>query len=219
MQKQLQIRIQTDARVVAAEEEPAAPAPNNNNDNNLINNVVFTAPKDIENFDEPINTIYLDLIENMDNDEEGTGGGGGAPETENVYDGHNDDGEDLFELNNVVIETSNIPITSSLSTVLIDEVRQIEINSPPPPPSKTIIKRSRSSSISTVLADDELIRNWCDMQCTQCSKMFHRFPEVKTHYRDEHNCNGFITCCKRKFFRRVRVLEHIGRHINPNLFR
>lgn len=80
-------------------------------------------------------------------------------------------------------------------------------------------KRKRDNPL--VLAEDNLIRNWCEMHCTKCPELFDgfTFKEVKVHYDKEHGINGFLLCCDKKFFRRVRALEHIARHINPSVFR
>lgn len=66
---------------------------------------------------------------------------------------------------------------------------------------------------------DELICRWCTMQCEFCHQIFDRFVNVKRHYRDEHREIGFVTCCKKKFFLRVRLMEHISKHMNPEAFR
>lgn len=82
-------------------------------------------------------------------------------------------------------------------------------------PSKTqkTIKKSKTDK------DDEQILAWCQMVCMHCTQTFQRFAEVKVHYRDQHQENGYIICCKKKFFRRVRLLQHISHHIDPNVFK
>lgn len=82
-------------------------------------------------------------------------------------------------------------------------------------------RSNRKRDNPLVLADDDLIRNWCQMQCTKCPELFQgfTFKDVKIHYDKEHGINGFLLCCHKKFFRRVRALEHIARHINPKVFR
>lgn len=88
-------------------------------------------------------------------------------------------------------------------------------------PSSNINRSKRKRDSPRVLADDDLIRDWCQMQCTKCPKLFkeYTFKDVKIHYSKEHSMNGFLQCCHKKFFRRVRALEHIARHINPKEFR
>lgn len=88
-------------------------------------------------------------------------------------------------------------------------------------PSSTENRSKRKRDDPSVLADDDLIRNWCQMRCTKCPELFKDFTfrDVKVHYMKEHHMNGFLVCCHKKFFRRVRALEHIARHINPKEFR
>lgn len=88
-----------------------------------------------------------------------------------------------------------------------------------PSTNKNRSRRKRDSPL--VLADDDLIRNWCQMKCTKCPELFDGFTfrDVKIHYNKEHDMNGFLLCCHKKFFKRVRALEHIARHINPKEFR
>lgn len=93
-----------------------------------------------------------------------------------------------------------------------------------PKKTKTILNKNRSKrkrDNPSVMADDDLIRNWCQMKCTKCPELFNgcTFKDVKVHYSKEHEMNGFLLCCEKKFFRRVRALEHIARHINPSVFR
>lgn len=68
--------------------------------------------------------------------------------------------------------------------------------------------------------DDEQIRIWCNLECSMCTtETFHKFSDLRSHYRKEHKKNGFVTCCSKKYFRRVHLLDHIYKHINPNAFK
>lgn len=67
--------------------------------------------------------------------------------------------------------------------------------------------------------DDSLILRWCQMQCELCHETFQQFYDIKMHYQNVHNENGFVMCCKKKFFRRVRLMEHAVKHMNPDAFR
>lgn len=61
----------------------------------------------------------------------------------------------------------------------------------------------------------ETIRQFCSMICTLCPVEFTSFANVKQHYRTEHNQNGFLECCNKKYTKLHRVLEHCTRHFNP----
>lgn len=71
--------------------------------------------------------------------------------------------------------------------------------------------RSKKRSSIEIKKEDEQIREYCKMECEICPIKFNYFSEVKVHYRDVHNSNGYISCCNKKLFKRVRVLEHILR--------
>lgn len=68
-----------------------------------------------------------------------------------------------------------------------------------------------------------MIRKYCRMECDLCQTKFDKFLDAKSHYRQEHNRAGYILCnnnnCKKRFFRRFRILEHISTHFNPDIFR
>lgn len=66
---------------------------------------------------------------------------------------------------------------------------------------------------------DEQIRAWCNLDCSMCTASFSKFSHIKRHYRKEHNKNGFVICCSRKYFRQIHLLDHIFKHINPNAFK
>jgi hypothetical protein len=64
------------------------------------------------------------------------------------------------------------------------------------------------------------IKEYCKMECFKCTNVsFTKWLEMKKHYRDEHQMAGYIVCCNKKFSKRVRILEHIARHLNPEAFR
>lgn len=68
--------------------------------------------------------------------------------------------------------------------------------------------------------DDERIRDFFDLKCELCANRSSTFRDVKQHYRVEHGKErGFVTCCKRKFFRRGTLLDHLSWHLNPDDFR
>lgn len=69
-----------------------------------------------------------------------------------------------------------------------------------------------------IMEEDEQILSVINMKCDLCEHTFNIFRECKAHYRTSHQTNGYLICCGSKFFKRVRVVEHIQRHINPNGF-
>lgn len=77
---------------------------------------------------------------------------------------------------------------------------------------KQAVKREKSE-------EDEKIRTWCNLYCTRCCQTFGNFPDVQSHYRTVHQENGYVMCCGRKYFRRIHLLDHIFKHINPDAFK
>lgn len=68
--------------------------------------------------------------------------------------------------------------------------------------------------------NDKKIRDFFELQCELCGIKSITFRDVKEHYRIEHNQDrGYVSCCKRKFFRRGTLLDHLSWHLNPNDFR
>lgn len=70
--------------------------------------------------------------------------------------------------------------------------------------------------------DDERIREFFNLKCEKCTdnQLFKSLREIRTHFRDKHSTSrGYIKCCKRKFFRRSILLEHLSWHLNPEAFR
>lgn len=67
--------------------------------------------------------------------------------------------------------------------------------------------------------EDNLIREYFKMECQLCPTKFDKFRSVKQHYRTAHKMNGYLFCCRKKFFKRIRVLDHIERHSNPDAFK
>lgn len=113
------------------------------------------------------------------------------------------------------------PNESTMSLRLRDIILQVDTTSKDSHPLSKRVRGMRKRDHPSVLAGDDLIRNWCEMQCTICTESFKSFTfkDVKKHYSQKHEVNGFLVCCRKKFFRRIRVLEHIARHINPREFR
>ncbi|KAG4079998.1 hypothetical protein HA402_006310 [Bradysia odoriphaga] len=126
-----------------------------------------------------------------------------------------DESNAAVQLDSDVVSTNE----STINLRLRDIKLQVDHKSGDAPSAKKS-RGTRKRDHPSVLAGDDLIRNWCQMQCTKCTESFasFTFKDVKNHYHKEHDINGFLVCCRKKFFRRIRALEHIARHINPREF-
>lgn len=68
---------------------------------------------------------------------------------------------------------------------------------------------------------DQQIREFLKLTCEICldASIFESFKHLQNHYQCMHNCKGYVVCCKRKFFRKDRLVSHIINHVNPDAFR
>lgn len=71
-------------------------------------------------------------------------------------------------------------------------------------------------------ADDRsiLLLKYVQLKCDICSdREFHSFSDVQRHFWAEHDQNGYVRCCNRKFRRLARILQHCRWHENPEAFK
>lgn len=66
---------------------------------------------------------------------------------------------------------------------------------------------------------DELFRKNCKMNCEACDQAFETFFDICSHFRRTHKRPGFVRCCRRKFFQRGQLLEHIQTHPSEPQYR
>lgn len=65
-----------------------------------------------------------------------------------------------------------------------------------------------------------LLLKYVQLKCDLCSdRVFRSFPDVQRHFWDEHEQNGYVRCCNRKFRRLARILQHCRWHENPEAFK
>lgn len=79
-------------------------------------------------------------------------------------------------------------------------------------------KTSNNYNASRMETEDEQIRAVVKMKCELCDCGFNVFRDCKSHYRSDHDMEGYLFCCDTKYHKRVRLVEHIQRHIYPNGF-
>lgn len=65
---------------------------------------------------------------------------------------------------------------------------------------------------------DEKVRLYFNMKCDICGIDMNTFRMAKRHYRIEHQQDGYIICCDKKFFQRHRAIDHTLQHMNPDNF-
>ncbi len=86
-----------------------------------------------------------------------------------------------------------------------------------PPKTKKKYKKHPSSKQE---AENAQIREFFNMKCELCDDHeFGTLVEAMEHYGIVHKTRGYLTCCRRKFWLRYQIMEHINIHINPDTYR
>ncbi|XP_054740951.1 transcription factor grauzone-like [Anastrepha obliqua] len=66
--------------------------------------------------------------------------------------------------------------------------------------------------------DDFIAQNF-KLNCFLCQKSLTDFKELKSHFREHHQTNGYVKCCGKKLLNRGVLVDHIHVHINPKYFK
>ncbi|XP_055522409.1 zinc finger protein 729-like [Wyeomyia smithii] len=77
---------------------------------------------------------------------------------------------------------------------------------------------SRKTRTKRCIADDALISERIDLKCDSCSQDFGTFEAVQEHSLEEHLKRALVYCCKLKFSRKSRLVDHLRLHVNPAQF-
>lgn len=65
-----------------------------------------------------------------------------------------------------------------------------------------------------------LLLKYVQLKCDLCiDREFESFSDVQRHFWAEHEQNGYVRCCNRKFRRLARILQHCRWHENPEAFK
>lgn len=129
-------------------------------------------------------------------------------------------------ISNRMSKTSNaaqkrkIRITNTLAVPILHsadsdkEMCTINLNS-----KQRITSRKSSEYLKKSKEDDEKITKYMKLKCDVCSQGFQVFAEIRKHYRTAHKRKGYVVCCNKKFYKRVLILDHINKHLNPEYFK
>ncbi|XP_067637505.1 transcription factor grauzone-like isoform X2 [Eurosta solidaginis] len=66
---------------------------------------------------------------------------------------------------------------------------------------------------------DQYIAENTQLSCCLCSKSLTDFSNLKKHFRELHNCTGYIPCCKNRFVKRTAYVDHLKLHKDPDYFK
>ncbi|KAM7344983.1 uncharacterized protein ACRADG_011483 [Cochliomyia hominivorax] len=67
--------------------------------------------------------------------------------------------------------------------------------------------------------DKFIAEHFKQMFCDLCQVPFDDFPAMQKHFNETHKQRGYVVCCKRKFFDRTRLVDHLHCHLNPDHFK
>lgn len=83
-------------------------------------------------------------------------------------------------------------------------------------PKQYTIKRIKNRRFNKGTVDlqlaDEKIQATCALMCEHCQMVLTTVSDLLSHYQDAHKTKGFVRCCKKKYYHRRPLLEHIKNH-------
>ena len=66
---------------------------------------------------------------------------------------------------------------------------------------------------------DKFLMQHFKITCILCHIHVETFQTLRKHFEIEHKQLGYVVCCKKKFYRRSILVDHIHRHLDPNYFK
>lgn len=72
---------------------------------------------------------------------------------------------------------------------------------------------------STNHANDKFLKENFKITCSLCQIPTETFHELCKHFKFEHKQIGFVICCKKKFYRRSLLVDHVHQHVDPYYFK
>lgn len=80
-------------------------------------------------------------------------------------------------------------------------------------------KNHRNLDEKTLKEYDRIIAEHFKIFCNICQSAFDNFLLLRKHFKVEHKQRGYARCCKRNFFTRSLLVDHIHVHLNPEHFK
>lgn len=84
---------------------------------------------------------------------------------------------------------------------------------------KTRTIEEQAAKMLKLETEDQQIRDYFKMSCDVCGEHFNTFSDIQNHFKQKHLIIGYLACCGKRLKRRGAVLDHISRHVNPDLFK
>ncbi|XP_011191384.1 transcription factor grauzone isoform X2 [Zeugodacus cucurbitae] len=66
---------------------------------------------------------------------------------------------------------------------------------------------------------DDFIAQNTQLTCCMCSVQLKDFTDLKKHFRQDHQCVGYIPCCNNRYRKRTLYVDHLKLHKDPDFFK
>ncbi|XP_055838416.1 transcription factor grauzone [Episyrphus balteatus] len=66
---------------------------------------------------------------------------------------------------------------------------------------------------------DDLIAKNMKLACELCNIDLVDFTALRQHFWNAHGQKGYVICCNKKLFKRVLLVDHINKHLDPEYFK
>lgn len=66
---------------------------------------------------------------------------------------------------------------------------------------------------------DKFLAENIQLNCCICMEQLSDFKELKSHFRQKHQCTGYVICCNLRFNKRTLYVDHVQLHKNPDFFK
>ncbi|XP_055626271.1 zinc finger protein 62-like [Toxorhynchites rutilus septentrionalis] len=68
------------------------------------------------------------------------------------------------------------------------------------------------------LNSERFIAENVNIECDTCAQKYDSFQQLQQHSLEEHQRRAYVFCCKHKFNKKPRLIDHIQFHLNPMQF-
>lgn len=86
-------------------------------------------------------------------------------------------------------------------------------------PIKDVSEKSEKKLKSANHMNDKFLKENFKINCSVCLTPAETFHALCKHFKSEHKQIGFVICCKKKFYRRSLLVDHVHQHVDPNYFK
>uniref|UniRef100_A0A0A1WIG3 Transcription factor grauzone n=1 Tax=Zeugodacus cucurbitae TaxID=28588 RepID=A0A0A1WIG3_ZEUCU len=77
----------------------------------------------------------------------------------------------------------------------------------------------RMAKLALIAEMDEYIAQNSELSCCLCKQQLKDFLQLRKHFREQHNCEGYMTCCNSRFLKRSLWVDHLKMHRDPDFLK